>query len=192
MKMNKADNPWRKLSSEVKYENPWIKIIEDKVKNPAGHDGIYGVVHFKTHAIAVIPIDEVGNTWIVGQYRYPLDSYEWEIVEGGCPEGTSPESTAHRELHEEVGLKAESMEMILEMQLSNSTTDELSYTYIATGLTYIGEEPEPDEKLAIRKLPFEEVYQMVLRGEIRDSLSVASVLKAKVWLEQKSAKSSGR
>ncbi len=183
MKKNEAYNPWTKISSEVKYENPWIKIVEDKVKNPAGNDGIYGVVHFKTHAIAVIPLDENNNTWIVGQYRYPLDSYEWEIVEGGCPEVTSPLETAHRELHEEVGLKAETMEMILEMQLSNSTTDEVSYTYIARGLSYVGETPEEEEELAIRKLPFTEVYEMVLREEIRDSLSVASVLRAKIWLD---------
>ena len=184
MKMNEAPNPWVTKSSNAIYENPWIEIIEHQVVNPAGNDGIYGVVHFKTKAIAIIPLDENKNTWLVGQYRYPLNSYEWEIVEGGCHEGYTPLETAAQELHEEVGLKAESYQMILEMQLSNSTTDEVSYTYIAKGLTYIGEEPEEDERLAIRKVPFEEVYQMVLKGEIRDSLSVASVLKAKVLLDQ--------
>jgi ADP-ribose pyrophosphatase len=184
MKMNEATNPWTKLSGEVKYENPWIKIIEDKVLNPAGKDGIYGVVHFKTHAIAIIPLDEDNNTWIVGQYRYPLSSYEWEVIEGGCPEGTSPLETAKRELIEEAGLKADSFEMILEMQLSNSTTDEVSYTYIARGLTQVEAEPEEDEQLVIKKLPFEEVYQMVLRNEIRDGLSVASVLMAKAELDR--------
>ena len=184
MKMNEAPNPWVTKSSNAIYENPWIKIIEHQVVNPAGNDGIYGVVHFKTKAIAIIPLDENNNTWLVGQYRFPLDSYEWEIVEGGCHEGSTPLETAAQELHEEVGLKAKSYQMILEMQLSNSTTDEVSYTYIAKGLTYIGEEPEEDERLAIRKVPFEEVYQMVMKGEIRDSLSVASVLKAKVLLDQ--------
>lgn len=184
MKKNSSPNPWKKLSSEVKYENPWMKIIEDKVVNPAGNDGIYGVVHFKTHAIAIIPLDENNNTWIVGQYRYPQESYEWEIVEGGCPEGTLPLETAKRELIEEVGLKAKSFELILEMQLSNSTTDEISYTYIARNLTYVGEAPEEDEQLIIKKLPFEEVYQMAMSGEIRDGLSVASVLKAKLLMEQ--------
>ncbi len=183
MKKNVAQNPWQKISSEVKYENPWIKIVEDKVKNPAGNDGIYGVVHFKTNAIAIIPLDEENNTWIVGQYRYPLDSYEWEVIEGGCPEGTPPLETARRELIEEAGLTAEHFELILEMQLSNSTTDEVSYTYIARGLNYVGEQPEEDERLTIRKLPFKELYEMALRGEIRDGLSVASILKAKVILE---------
>jgi 8-oxo-dGTP pyrophosphatase MutT (NUDIX family) len=184
MKMNEAENPWVKLSSEVKYENPWVKLIEDKVLNPAGNNGIYGVVHFKTYAVAIIPLDDDNNTWLVGQYRYPLNSYEWEVVEGGCPEGTLPLDTAHRELHEEVGLKAETMELVLEMQLSNSTTDEVSYTYVARGLTYIGAEPEEDEKLSIKKLPFEEVYQMAMRGEIRDGLSVASILKVKLLMQQ--------
>src|SRR6478672_8142806 len=154
MKKNDVDNPWTTLTREVKYDNKWITVREDKVINPVGNNGIYGVVHFKTQAIAIIPLDENNNTWIVGQYRYPQNSYEWEVVEGGCPEGTSPVETAKRELIEEVGLKGESFEMILEMQLSNSTTDELSYTYVARGLTYVGEEPEEEEKLAIKKLPF--------------------------------------
>jgi 8-oxo-dGTP pyrophosphatase MutT (NUDIX family) len=184
MKMNPAPNPWVNKSCEVKYENPWIKVVENKVLNPAGNEGIYGVVHFKTNAVAIIPLDEHYNTWIVGQYRYPLDSYEWEIPEGGCPLGTLPLDTAKRELHEEVGLKAEHYEMILEMQLSNSTSDEISYSYVAKGLSYIGEEPEEDEQLIIRKLPFEEVFQMVMRGEIRDGLAVASVLKAKILIDK--------
>jgi ADP-ribose pyrophosphatase len=185
MKMNEAVNPWTKLSSEVKYENRWLKIIEDQVLNPAGNEGIYGVVHFKTHAIAIIPLDDENNTWIVGQYRYPLNSYEWEVIEGGCPEGTLPIDTAKRELIEEAGLNAEEFELILEMQLSNSTTDEVSYTYIARQLTDIGARPDEDEQLCIKKLPFEEVYQMVLRSEIRDGLSVASVLKAKIVIDKR-------
>lgn len=183
MKRNEAINPWKKLSSEIKYENPWLKIIEDKVKNPAGKDGIYGVVHFKQIAVAIIPLDEENNTWIVGQDRYPMDSYEWEVPEGGCPEGTSPLETAKRELREEAGLQAETYELILEMQLSNSTTDEVSYTYIARGITYVGEQPEEDEQFIIRKLPFEELYQMAMRGEIRDALALASILKTKLLLD---------
>lgn len=183
MKMNEAPNPWVTKSTELKYENPWIRVVENKIINPGGGDGIYGVVHFRTNAIAIIPLDEAYNTWIVGQYRYPLHSYEWEIPEGGCPIGTLPLDSAKRELHEEVGLEAGHYELILEMQLSNSTTDEVSYTYIAKNLIYIGEQPEEDEQLAIRKLPFEEVFQMVMRGEIRDGLSVASILKAKALID---------
>lgn len=182
MTKNEAENPWKTLSTENKYENPWIRVDENKVLNPAGNPGIYGVVHFKNVAVAVIPLDEENNTWIVGQYRYTLNSYEWEVPEGGCPEGTSPLETAKRELHEEVGLQAEQYEMILEMQLSNSVSDEISYTYLARGLKFIGEKPEEDEVLNIRKLPFAELVEMVMRGEIRDALSIASILKAKAVL----------
>ncbi len=178
MKINEAHNPWQTLSKETKYENPWIKVVENKVLNPAGNPGIYGVVHFKNIAVAVIPLDEENNTWIVGQYRYTLNSYEWEVPEGGCPAGTSPLETAKRELHEEAGLEAEHYELILEMQLSNSVTDEISYTYLARGLKFIGLKPEEDEVLHVRKLPFAEVVEMVRRGEIRDALSVASILRA--------------
>jgi 8-oxo-dGTP pyrophosphatase MutT (NUDIX family) len=183
MKANEGENPWKTLSTENKYENPWIRVDENKVLNPAGNPGIYGVVHFKNVAVAVIPLDEENNTWIVGQYRYTLNSYEWEVPEGGCPEGTSPLETAKRELHEEVGLQAEQYEMILEMQLSNSVSDEISYTYLARGLKFIGEKPEEDEVLHIRKLHFSELVEMVMRGEIRDALSVASILKAKAVLK---------
>ncbi|MBL0308511.1 MAG: NUDIX hydrolase [Bacteroidetes bacterium] len=182
--MNQALSPWKKLSSEIKYENLWIRLIEDQVINPAGNPGIYGVVHYKMCAIAVIPLDKNNNIWIVGQYRYPLQSYEWEIVEGGCHDGEMPLETAKRELAEEAGISAGRFEMILEMQLSNSCTDELSYTYIARDLVPVEANPEEDEQFEIKKLPFEEVYQMVLRGEIRDALSIASILRAKILLDE--------
>lgn len=187
MKMNKAPNPWKTLSEETKYENKWIKIEEHQVLNPAGNLGIYGKVHYKNIAVAIIPLDEENNTWIVGQYRYTLHSYEWEIPEGGSPEGTSPLESAKRELLEETGLIAAHYEMILEMQLSNSVSDEISYTYLATGLKYVGEQPDEDELLHIKKLPFAALVKMVMRGEIRDALSVASILKLQAILESKRA-----
>lgn len=177
MNRNAAENPWTTLSQEVKYENKWIRVEEHQVLNPAGNPGIYGKVHYKNIAVAIIPLDEENNTWIVGQYRYTLHSYEWEIPEGGCPEGINPLEGAKRELLEEVGLVADSYEMILEMQLSNSVSDEISYTYVARGLKFVGEQPEEDEVLNVKKLPFKNLVQMVMNGEIRDALSVASILK---------------
>jgi 8-oxo-dGTP pyrophosphatase MutT (NUDIX family) len=177
MKKNAAENPWTTLSQQVKYENKWIRVEEHQVINPAGNPGIYGKVHYKNIAVAIIPLDEHNNTWIVGQYRYTLHSYEWEIPEGGCPEESDPLEGAKRELLEEVGLVADSYEMILEMQLSNSVSDEISYTYVARGLQFVGQQPEEDEILHIKKLPFAEVVKMVMDGQIRDALSVASILK---------------
>lgn len=180
--MHDEKNPWLVKTTQVKYDNPWIRVDEHQVVNPAGNPGIYGVVHFKNIAVAVIPLDENNNTWIVGQYRFPHHRYEWEIPEGGCPEGSTPLETAKRELLEECGLLAENFEMILEMQLSNSGTDEVSYTFVARGITITESEPEETEVLQIKKIPFEELYQMVLRNEIRDALTVASVLKLKTML----------
>lgn len=177
MKKNEAENPWKTLSQETKYDNKWIRVEEHQVLNPAGNPGIYGKVHFKNIAVAIIPLDEEDNTWIVGQYRYTLNSYEWEVPEGGCPETTSPLETAKRELLEETGLVSNDFELILEMQLSNSVTDEISYTYVARGVKFVGAQPEEDEVLQIKKLPFRELVNMVMQGKIRDGLSVASILK---------------
>ncbi len=182
--MSEQKNPWKTISSETKYDNTWIRVIESKVINPAGNDGIYGVVHFKNKAIAIIPLDEDYNTWIVGQFRYTMNNYEWEVAEGGSPEGEDPVEGAKRELLEEVGLEASSFEMILSMQLSNSVSDEISFTYVAKGLKYVGNSPEETEELHVLKLPFEEVFQMAMRGEIRDGLSVASILKLKILIDE--------
>lgn len=153
-----------------------------EVLTPRGVDGIYGTVHFKHLAIGVLPLDEHGNTWLVGQYRFSLDAYSWEIPEGGCAPGEEPLEAAKRELREETGLEARIWTPCLEMDLSNSVTDERSISFIARGLSFGEAEPDETEQLAVRKLPFEDVVEMVMRGEIRDSLSVATVLKARIGM----------
>lgn len=182
--MSNENNPWKKLGTEVKYQNDWIRINEDKVITPAGKQGIYGVVHFKNKAIAIIPLDDEYNTWIVGQYRYAPGTYEWEVPEGGCPDNELPVETARRELQEETGLKADRFELIQELQLSNSATNEVSYTYIAKGLTITDTRHEETEIIRVRKLPFLQLFEMAMQGEIRDALSVAGILKTKLLIDQ--------
>ena len=177
-------NPWITKSTENKYDNPWIRLDESQVINPAGKDGIYGVVHFKNRAMAIIPLDDDNNTWIVGQFRYTTKTYEWEVIEGGVPEGEDLLEGAKRELEEEAGLIASDWKLIIDgCQLSNSVSDEIGYAYIARGLTITETNPEETEQLQIRKLPFDELVTMVMNGEIKDLLSVASVLKVKVLIE---------
>lgn len=175
-------NPWKTLSIQEVYDNRWIKVTHREVLTPAGTPGIYGMVHFKNIAIGIVPIDDEGNTWLVGQYRYTLDQYSWEIPEGGCPEGTDPLATAKRELKEETGMAAAHWEQLLDFHTSNSVTDEYGIAYLATGLSYGEAEPEETEDLQVKKVPLQEAIDMVMRGEITDALSVMALLKVKVLI----------
>lgn len=177
-----TENPWQTLSSEEKYNNNWITVTEHQVINPSGGKGIYGEVHFKNIAIGVLPLDEEQNTWLVGQYRFPLKAYSWEIPEGGGPLGSDPELSAKRELVEETGLVANKLTEIQRMYLSNSVSDELAIIYLAQDLTQGEAEPEETEELQIIKVPFSKAYQMVVDGEITDSMSVAAILKVQLLL----------
>jgi 8-oxo-dGTP pyrophosphatase MutT (NUDIX family) len=174
------ENPWQITAEKIVYDNPWIGVTEYKVINPSGNPGIYGKVRFKNFAIGVMPLDAEMNTYLVGQFRFPLGQYSWEIPEGGGPLGTDPLESAKRELLEETGLKASRWTEIQRMHLSNSVTDELSIIYLAQDLQQFEPEPEDTEQLVIKKIPFDEVYRMVCDGEITDSVTVAAVLKIKL------------
>ncbi|MEM6916344.1 MAG: NUDIX hydrolase, partial [Verrucomicrobiota bacterium] len=177
MKKFPTENPWITHRTKEIYDNPWISLTESDVTNPKGGSGIYGVVHFKNRAIGVVPLDEEGNTWLVGQYRYTLGSYEWEIPEGGCPGTESPEEAARRELQEETGITAGRLEVILDnIALSNSVTDERSTIFLARDLSFSSPDPEETEELQIRKLPLSEAIEMVDNGAITDSVSVMALL----------------
>lgn len=182
--MEQEQNPWQITGEKNVYDNKWINVTEYDVINPSGGKGIYGKVHFKNLAIAVVPIDSEGNIYLVGQYRFTIDEYSWEIPEGGCPEGTDPLDTAKRELLEETGLIAGEWTEVMEMHLSNSVTDELAYVYLARQLLQANAEPEETEQLQIKKLPFTTVYEMVMDGRIKDALTVAAVLKVKLMLDK--------
>jgi ADP-ribose pyrophosphatase len=178
------NNPWTTLERKEVYDNNWINVNEHQVLNPSGGPGIYGVVHFKNTAIGVLPLDEDNNTWLVGQYRYPMQAYSWEIPEGGGALGVDPLIGAKRELLEETGLVATDWTEIQRMYLSNSVSDEMAVIYVARGLTMTEAEPEETEQLIIKKLPFEEAYQMVMDGRITDSMSIAAILKTKILFLQ--------
>lgn len=183
--MPNTDNNWQTLSSKEQYDNPWINVTEHQVINPGGGRGIYGVVHFKNLAIGIIPIDQQGNIWLVGQFRYPLNQYSWEIPEGGGKQGVDPLDSAKRELLEETGLKAAKWTEIQRMHLSNSVSDELAIIYLAEELTQHEAEPEETEELAIKKIHIDDAYRMIETGEITDSITVAAILKVKIQMSLK-------
>ena len=177
--------PWKTLSSKEKYSNPWILVTEHKVLNPAGKPGIYGKVHFKNKAIGIIAMDKKMNIWLVGQFRFAVNEWSWEIPEGGGPLNTSPLLSAKRELKEETGLTAKKWQLIQRVHLSNSVSDEEGFIFLAQelqeGPTQRGDS-EADMK--VMKLPFKKALKMVLDGTITDSLSVIGILKVARMLEE--------
>jgi 8-oxo-dGTP pyrophosphatase MutT (NUDIX family) len=175
--------PWRRLSTRPIYSNPWIEVREDQVIRPDGNPGIYGVVEFQSRAIGVVPLAENGDTFLVGQYRYTLGSYSWEIPEGGGAKTETPLEAAQRELREEAGIMAARWTYLGEAHLSNSATDEVGCVFLAEDLTLGEAEPDGTEDLQLRRLPFEEAVQMALSGEISDALAVIGLLRADQYLK---------
>jgi len=175
MMIDELRNPWTILSEKEIYSNPWIKLTEYQVLNPSGNPGIYGKVHFNNLAIGIVPLNEKGELVLVGQYRFPLNAYSWEIPEGGGKLGIDPLDSAKRELLEETGLVAKKWEKLLEMHLSNSVTDELAIIYLATDLEQHAAEPEDTEELAHRTISLQEAWLEVKSGKITDSMTVAAI-----------------
>lgn len=174
------ENPWKTLSSSQVYESPWIKVVKHECLNPANKPAIYSVVNFQNLAIGILPLDENGYTWLVGQWRYPLNAYSWEIPEGGGPHGIDPLESAKRELKEETGIIANQFTEIMRLHLSNSATDELAIVYLAKDLAFEESEPEESEVLQVKKIHINDAYKMVTNGEITDAISVAAIMK--VWM----------
>ncbi|MDR3516065.1 MAG: NUDIX hydrolase [Azospirillaceae bacterium] len=175
--MDNEVSPWTILSKQVVYDNPWVRVEDHQVLTPAGKPGIYGTVHFKNLAIGVVPIDRDGCVPLVGQYRFPLATYSWELPEGGGARDVAPLDSAQRELREETGLTAAHWRPIVEMDTSNSVTDERAFLFLAWDLSPGPTAPDETEQLQVRHVPFWTVVAMIESGEIRDSLTVVGILR---------------
>ncbi|MCG8440491.1 MAG: NUDIX hydrolase [Caulobacterales bacterium] len=171
-------SPWRVVSARTAFENPWLKLIDHEVLTPTGAAGRYGVVSFKNIAIGVLPLHPDGTVTLVGQYRFALGAYSWELPEGGGDLSAPPLESAKRELKEETGLTARTWREFMRFNTSNSVTDELAVCFIATDLTDGEPEPDEDEILRVERRPFAETLDRVTSGEIMDSLTVAMMLRA--------------
>lgn len=179
------ENPWHINQSQEVYHNNWIQVIHHDVTHQSGKQGIYGVVHFKHYALGVVVFDETDRICLVGQYRFPLNEYTWEIPEGGGKLNIDPLVSIQRELKEETGITATDWKLIQQLQLSNSATDEIAFLYTAKMVEQSAALPDQDESIVHKMIPFEEAYQMVLDGKITDSLSVAAILKVKLMRLEK-------
>jgi len=169
---------WQTISRERVYQNPWIEVLHHEVINPSGNRGIYGVVHFRHRAIGILALDAWQRILLVGQYRFPLDAYSWEIPEGGCPLAEDNLEAARRELREETGMEAASWEPICRYHLTNSVADEEGQLFLATGLTSGPPQPEETEELSHQRVSIDEALQLVESGGITDAISIIAIYKA--------------
>lgn len=177
-------SPWKRVGSREVYINPWIRVREDQVIRPDGKPGIYGVVEFGNYALGAVPITDDGDTFLVGQYRYTLDEYSWEIPEGGGAKGISPLESIQRELLEEAGISAGEWIDLGRFHLSNSVTDEVGRVYLARNLTLGEPHPDGDEVIAVRRLPLFEAYEMCMDGRITDGVSIIGITRAVHYLQR--------
>lgn len=171
--------PWKPGTERVVFESAWITVVEQTAIAPTGKPAPYGLVRFKNLAVAVLPIDDDGAVTLVGQHRFPLGDYSWELPEGGSPLGEDPLEGAKRELAEETGLAAAEWREVMRAQLSNSVTDEQMIGYLALGLSPAGVAHAADDTEAITlvRLPFREALDAALAGYLPDMLTVAMLLR---------------
>jgi 8-oxo-dGTP pyrophosphatase MutT (NUDIX family) len=164
--------PWRRRTRRIAYENPWITIWHDEVDRPDGSPGIYGTVHFANVAVGVVVLDDDDRVLLVGQHRYALDHYSWELPEGGVPAVENPLDGARRELLEETGVTADEWRELVRFHLSNSVTDESGVVFAARAVSHGTAMPDPTEDLATRWVPFDDALAMIERGEIADAITI--------------------
>lgn len=168
-------NPWKRKNSKLVYENPWIRVNHDEVIDPGGQDGIYSRVQFKHYAVGIIAIDKQQNIYLVGQYRYAIDAYSWEIPEGGCHLNQDPLEAAKRELKEETGIHAKEWQVLQKVYTSNSVTDEFGIIYLAQDLSFGEAEPESCEDLRLKKVKVTQALDWIFDGKITDAISVCGI-----------------
>lgn len=171
------DNPWKTLGTREVYANPWIRVREDRVLCPSGEEGVYGVVETRL-AVGVLALNDDKDLYLVGQYRYPIERYTWEIIEGGSEAGEAGLVTAQRELEEETGLTAGSWRKLGgDIQLSNCFSSEIGILYVATDLVEGRPNPDDTEVLQVKRVPFVEALELVLKGDIQDGLSIIGIMR---------------
>lgn len=176
------DNPWSTLGSKTVYKNPWITVREDDVICPDGSKGIYGIVEGPL-AAAVLAVNDTGEVYLIGQYRYPTRSYSWEIVCGGAAPEEAPLEAAKRELKEEAGLIAAEWEQLGgEIHTSNCFTTERAIVYLARNLSETESNPDSTEVLQVKRIPFKNAYDMAIKGEIQDAISLIAIMRAASFL----------
>ncbi|HMY42576.1 MAG TPA: NUDIX hydrolase [Chitinophagales bacterium] len=186
--IDETRNPFQTIDETIVYDTKWISVKHANIITPSQTKGIYGTVHFKNYAIGIIPIDKDGYTYLVGQYRYALNTYSWEIPEGGGPLDMDILESAKRELQEEVGFYANQWTKIAELNTSNSVTDEIGIIFVAEDLIPTNTNYDETEEIQIKKLPITEAIDWAISGKIKDAIALVGLLKLKVLIEKSEIK----
>ncbi len=175
-------NPWTRQASRKVYETEWFSVRRDDVLRPDGQPGVYSVIEAERHALGVVPLWDDGTITLVGQHRYPLDQYSWEIPEGGGDKDADPVEEAKRELREETGLTAARWDSLGSAHLSNCFLDETCFFYLARDLTQGPDDPGGDEELTVKRVPLEEAVAMAQDGRITDAMTLVALFRLQPWL----------
>jgi 8-oxo-dGTP pyrophosphatase MutT (NUDIX family) len=170
-------NPWKTLHSRIAYSNEWVRLREDQVLRPDGKPGVYGVVEIRP-SVGVLALNDREEVGLVGQWRYPLGRYGWEIVRGGSAEGEQDMlAVARRELREETGYDAAHWATIGAVDVNNGITTDVQHLFVARELAFCGVHLDPVEEIETRWLPLDQVVRMALDGSITEVCSVAAILR---------------
>ena len=170
--------PWLDRGATAVFENPWMRLTRHPATAPTGLESDYVVMRPKNLSVGVLPVHEDGTVTLVGQQRFALMNWSWEMPEGGAPFDEDPIEGARRELAEEAGLQAEHWREALKAEMSNSITDERAMAWIAWGLTPVPAAPDPTEVIRVARVPFGDLLREVGRGAVRDMFTVATTLRA--------------
>lgn len=174
-----APQPWKTLSTREVYRNPWIRLREDIAELPNGKTTIYGVCEMN-ECVGVLPFVDDAHVVMVRQYRYVFnDASRWEMPTGGCRPDECPEHAAQRELAEEIGYHAGTLQHINTHWTSKSVCREVAHLFIGRNLARVHPDqiaPDDTEFLEVQVLPFKDVLRMVMDSEIRDAMTVIAVL----------------
>lgn len=180
---NDPPNPWVTRDKRVVSDNPWTRLEAHAVTGPDGQPRTYHVTHFHNRACGIVPYevrDGVPGVWLVGQTRYALGQYSWELPEGGVPETEDMEAAARRELKEEAGIEAEHLVRLFDIHTSNSVTDEWGQIFLATGLRHGESGPEPTEDISRLFVPMEDALAAITSGRITDGITIAGLYRVEL------------
>jgi rSAM/selenodomain-associated transferase 1 len=174
---NLSEKSWTTLTSRPIYNNRWLSLREDLVEMPDGRTTIYGVVNCG-QCVGVLPFVDPDTVCLIRQYRYVSQRVTWEMPTGGVHPGESIEEAAQRELSEEIGYRADRLTHVSTYHTSKSVMDETAHLFVGEGLVKLELPSDETEFIEVRPFPIQDVLQMVLSGEIVDSMTIIAVLLA--------------